>query len=160
MLKSTMLVVAILLLCAPCAPNTQKTQTPKKKEPSRSPFLLLPNYKLDVRAGFEGDYSGTVWTPDGLSIEYDVDIDAPRVVDAIEMSQIAWRLRQTLNGRSFDCIYTKSDEFVITSPDAPPANLRAKIRSRQELAEMLLMALSFDPNHGYAVDPGDIKVIH
>jgi hypothetical protein len=86
-------------------------------------------------------------------------MDAPRVVDAIEMNQIAWRLRQTLNGRSFDCIYTKSDEFVITSPNAPPANLRAKIRSRQDLAEMLLLALSFDPNHGYPVDPGDTKVV-
>jgi hypothetical protein len=94
MLKSTLFVVAILLLSAPCAPNTQKTRTPKKEGPSRSPFLLLPNYKLDVRTGFEDNYSGTVWKPDGLSIEYDVDMAAPRVVDAIEMNPLLSKLAE------------------------------------------------------------------
>ena len=156
--KFTAVLIAVFMFSVPWRLKTQEAQPPKKERPWRSPFLLLPNYKLDVKGGFEGNYHGTISKPAGLSIEYEVDIDAPRAADAIEPNQIGWRLSQTLKDRSFDCVYTKSDEFVITSPSAPTANFRAKIRTHQDLAEMLFTVLTFEPQRGYPIDPKGINV--
>jgi hypothetical protein len=36
------------------------------------------------------------------------------------------------------------------------ANFQANVRDQQELAEMLLMVLTYEPRQGYAVDPSAV----
>jgi hypothetical protein len=72
--------------------------------------------------------------------------------------QVVWRRDEKIGDREFISIYTRSDELVIGVGGhwPPPANFRAKTRNQQELAEVLLMFLSYDPFHGYNADPSAI----
>jgi hypothetical protein len=53
------------------------------------------------------------------------------------------------------CVYTKSNEFVVSIPRLA-VNFRRHTQNQQEIAEMLLMVLTYEPSHGYAVEPGAI----
>ena len=137
---------------------TARGVDPQKEEwKTRSPIQLLPEYKFQVGSTIEGGRHGKIWRQGGPSIAFDIDMYTPSAVDSVEKSQIAWREEQSRNPGRVICIYTKSQDLLITFVTPMPANFRSKIRSQRDLAEVLLMVLTFEPINGYPVDPSTIS---
>lgn len=152
------LVPAIILALIVAATPTAHGVDPEKEEwKSRSPIHLLPEYRIQVRSDFEGGVHGKIWKQGGPSIAFDVDIYTPSAVDSVEKGQIAWREEQSETPGHVICIYTKSKDLLITFGGPRPANFRSKIRGQRDLAEVLLMVLTFEPINGYPVDPSAIS---
>jgi hypothetical protein len=51
------------------------------------------------------------------------------------------------------CVFPGSNHIIVSFGPGRLANFSARISNQKDLAEVLLMALSFDEEHGYAVDP-------
>jgi hypothetical protein len=125
----------------------------------RTPFNLLPGYKIKSVNGFEGGSGGTIWREGGPSINFvEGDFYSQREVDSVPQDQVVWRRDEKIGDREFISIYTRSDELVMSlgGHHHPAADFRAKIRNQLELAEVLLMFVSYDPFHGYKADPSAI----
>jgi hypothetical protein len=60
-----------------------------------------------------------------------------------------------LNGHHVVVVYGGSGRVAISVLDLV-ANFQANVRDQQELAEMLLMVLTYEPRQGYAVDPSAV----
>jgi len=58
----------------------------------------------------------------------------------------------------FQCTYTRSHELIVSFHPSLTANFRAKIHNQQELADMLLMVVTFNLE-GYPFDPASIATI-
>jgi hypothetical protein len=82
---------------------------------------------------------------------------------SIDRSQVRWREEQTIRGQRVVCVFTRSNPVIVSfgprsffpgalAPGTWP-NFSARIRVQKDLAEGLLMAPSFDEEHGYVVDP-------
>jgi hypothetical protein len=154
-MPKSILVVIGLLAPTIAASAFAHQNAPSKETKLSSPVLLLPRYKIEIVSGFEGGYGGRILKDGGLVIEFGQGQYDGIAADSVDYRQLLWRTEQSVNGKRVICVYTKSNELVITFPPSSswPANFRAKIRSQQDLAEMLLMVLTFDPRHGYPVDP-------
>jgi hypothetical protein len=122
---------------------------------ARSPVRLLPGYKIELRHGFEGDFGGRIWKPGGLSVDFDSGIHNPKAIDSIEAKDVGWRIDQILDGHHVVLVYGVSGRVAISILDRA-ANFSAMIRNQQDLAEMLLMAVTFEPGQGYPVDSSAI----
>ena len=118
---------------------------------ARSPVRLLPGYKIELRDGFEGDFGGRIWKPGGLSLDFDSGIHNPKAIDSIEAKDVRWRAEQIFDGHHVVLVYGTSGRVAISILDRA-VNFRGKIRNQQDLAEMLLMALTFETSQGYPVD--------
>ena len=122
---------------------------------ARSPVRLLPGYKIELRHGFEGDFGGRIWKPGGLSVDFDSGVHNPKAIDSIEAKDVRWRAEQIFDGHHVVLVYGPSGLVAISILDRA-ANFRAKIRNQQDLAEMLLMVLTFETSRGYPVDSSAI----
>ena len=136
--------------------SSQAQPGPTKWKDNRIPFRLLPGYKITGYAGWEGDAHGKIWRDNGPTIEYGIDIYGGNAVDSIPKEQQLWREEQWVGVNHFVCVYTRSDELVVTVSERAIANFRAKIQSQKDLTEVLLTILTLEPEHGYAVDPSMI----
>jgi hypothetical protein len=77
--------------------------------------------------------------------------------DLVPKEQVLWREQQKIGEKDFAFVYTRSGELVVTvHSKMPGANIRAKVHNQQELTEALLMILTYDPVHGFRVDPSMI----
>jgi len=125
---------------------------------TKSPVRLLPGYKIEMMSGFEGGLGGKISKDSGPTIDFGEGQHEGNSADSVNKDELLWRTEQIVNGKHVICAYTKSSELVITLPPSSswPANFRSKIRNQQDLAEMLLMVLTFEPNQGYPVEPDAI----
>lgn len=141
------------------------TNWPCSKEPEkdrkqfRAPFELLPGYRMTAGWGIEDGPYGKVWKDGGPTIEYSFDMLGTSDVDSIDKDQEVWREEQTSGINHFVCVFTRSQELVVTLTGPTLANFRAKIRNQRELAEVLLIVLSVDRSSGYPVDPSKVDII-
>ena len=103
----------------------------------------------------EGDFGGRIWKVGGLSIDFDAGIYNPKAIDSIEKKDVQWRVDQIWNGHRVVLVYGSSGRVAVSIIDLA-ANFQAKVHNEQELAEMLLMVLTYDPRQGYPVDPSAI----
>lgn len=147
--------IAILIVSMGCAATAQEASAPSTSAGIRFPLRLLPGYKLQAAAGYDNGPTGKIWKENGPTINFHMGPYFPEETESIKKDQILWREEQIINGQSFTCVYTKSADLVISHQPLPVANFRAKIHSQQELAEILLMVLTFEPK-GYLVDPNAI----
>jgi len=118
------------------------------------PFRLLAGYKLKSFSGFEGGASGTIWKENGPNIQFGLGMMDTSEADSVPNEQVLWREEQEIGEKHFTFVFTRSGELVGTADGKVPlANFRAKIRDQQDLTEVLLTFLTYEPVHGYAVDP-------
>lgn len=129
-----------------------------QRKQTSSPVRLLPGYKIKAISGFEGGLAGTIWKEDGPRIEFDVRSRTASAIDSVAKEQILWREEQSIGENQFVLVYTRSDELVIAVFGNITADFHAKIRNPRDLAEVLLIVLTFEPFHGYPVDPS--VVVH
>jgi hypothetical protein len=151
MSKLACMLSSLLLLLAPTFSDGQKIDALNGSRPVILPIQLLPGYK--VEGGHGTDTAGARIFKDGeTSIAFGLGIHMAVQADSVDETRVAWKEDQIVNGRHLTCVYTKSGELIASFRDLPVANFSAKIRTQQELAEMLLMVLTFEPSHGYPVE--------
>lgn len=120
---------------------------------SRSPVRLLPGYKLQIVPGPEGS-GGKIWKEGGPVIDFNLpQCCAGIATDSVEKGAVAWRIEQIVEKQRVIVLYTNSNELIVAFPKLI-SNFHAKIRNPQDLAEVLLMVLTFEPYKGYEMDPG------
>ena len=97
---------------------------------------------------------GWILKDGGAKINFNHGIyDLP--ANTVEKSDIAWQEKQVVNGKRVLCLYTKSNHFFVTIPQ-DMIFFDADIRGQKDLADMLLMALTWDVPR-YPVEPGTIE---
>jgi hypothetical protein len=147
--------IATLIVSMGCAATAREASAPNTSAGIRFPLRLLPGYKLQAGAGYDNGPSGKIRKENGPAIEFHMGPYFSEATESIKKEEILWREEQVVNGQSFTCVYTKSEDLVISHQPLPVANFQAKIHSQQEMAEMLLMVLAFEPK-GYPVAPNAI----
>jgi len=158
MSRRFLLVLSLSFVISALAPPSFKAQSgPMRWKDNHVPVRLLPGYKITGYAGFEGDIHGKIWKDGGPTIEYSlVDLYAGDTAGTIPKDQQLWREEQTVGPNHFVCVYTRSNELVVTFSQRAIANFRAKIRDHKDLAEVLLIVLTLDVQNGYELDPSMI----
>jgi hypothetical protein len=140
------------LICVFTLATGQEKPPSKEESKMRSPIRLLPGYKVQVQPGIDTG-GARFWKEGGLDMHFSTGTYEFKEADSIPANQVQWRVEQIVNGNHITCVFTKSQEFIVTVNELPVSNFDAKIRSQQELAEMLLMVLTYDIQHPYPVDP-------
>jgi hypothetical protein len=124
---------------------------------SRSPVRLLPGYTIELGSGAEGQIGGSIKNKNGLAISFhSFDMYSKDAVTLVKQSDIAWRSQQIIGGRSLTMVCTRANDITITLGDG--TNFGARIRTSQEMADLLLMAVTYDEKKGYPVASKDITV--
>jgi len=103
-------------------------------------------------------WGGAIWKVGGLKIEWDSGLHVGVAADLVDKKDVAWRENQVINGQQVICVYTRSNDLIVSFPRLV-ANFQGHIQHQQDLAEMLLMIMTFEPTHGYAVESGAIVPI-
>jgi len=127
------LLLAPLLLAATCMAQS---------EAPPGNIRLLPGYLHQRGQGFDSKV-GTIARREGLTIEYDIGPMAGDYTDRKWDGEI-WRKNQIINGHPIVVVFTKANLLVISFPGRN-ANFLATIRSDSEMADMLLMVLTYSP---------------
>jgi hypothetical protein len=136
--------------------SSAQNQVRARDEVKASPVQLLPGYRIQIVRGIES-VGGTISKDPGTRIEFTIGGYFGVAADLVDRKDVAWREEQVINGQRVICVYTKSNDFVISIPKLI-TNFRSHIRTKQDLGEMLLMVLTFEPSHGYPVEPGAVVV--
>jgi hypothetical protein len=110
-----------------------------------------------MSSGFD-TWSGTIWKDDGLKIDVFSGLHVGVAADLVDRKDVAWREEQVINGHEVICVYTNSNNLTVSFPRLV-TNFQGHIQHNQDIAEMLLTVLTFEPTHGYAADPGAIVPI-
>jgi hypothetical protein len=156
MSKSARMLILVLFIIVCYGVSTQIHAQEARHSDTRVPLRLLPGYKFKSGPVLEGGSFGAISKVDGPTIDFEVNPYATVAVDSIPKNQLLWREEQFVGKNHFVCVYTRADEIVITVPGPYLANFRAKIHSQKDLADVLLMVLTFDPTNGYPIDPSAI----
>ncbi len=128
-----------------------------KSPPLRSPVQLLSGYKIQLSSGID-TWGGTIWKVGGLKIIWHSGLHVGVAADLVDKKDVAWREEQVVNGQQVVCVYATSSDLIGSFPRLV-TNFQGHIERQQDLAEMLLMILTFEPTHGYAVESGAIVPI-
>ena len=121
---------------------------------------LLPGYVHQPLQGFDS-IVGKITKKDGLQINYEIGgipkpgglrlggqfSDRPKLTPK---NQVRWYREQIINGQPVHLAYRK-DNFLLVSYPKKGINLSVKIRTADEMAEALLMILTYpntDANDG------------
>jgi hypothetical protein len=144
--------VLLILTLGPARAQDQGSTPPISGQRT---FVVLPaGYKIQVIPGIDSA-GGKIWKDGGLTIEVELCCGFGNATESTDKNQVLWRQEQSFNGQLVVCVYTKSKELIVSFPKLT-TNFRAKIHNQKELAEMLLIVLTFEPHQGYATDPGAI----
>ena len=149
MKKISMLVITVLLLSAFSLAGWSQDRN-ERSVAAMSPIELLPGYRMNWVPGID-TAGGTISKTSGIRIYVLLSGGSASQADLVAAKDVVWREDQVVNGRRVICVFTKSNDLVISFPQQV-ANFRAHIRNQQDLAEMLLMVLTYDPAHGYPAE--------
>jgi hypothetical protein len=153
MTKLSVLLIALPLLSGSLT-TTAQTQDRTKGEARIFPVELLPGYRVETRSGID-TWGATIWKDGGAKIEMYQGLHVGIAADLVKAEDVAWREEQVVNGQRVICAYTKSNDLVVSIP-RQIVNFQSQIRDQQDLTEMLLMVLTYEPTHGYSVEPGTV----
>ncbi|HKR02687.1 MAG TPA: hypothetical protein VJT09_18555 [Pyrinomonadaceae bacterium] len=150
--------IAFLLICL------LPSQTPASDR--YGDIKLLDGYK--IRKGWAVDAAAwTIFKENGLNIEFEAGMNEGFWADPKEKDKYAWYREQTVNGRKVMLALIKPGLKTVWEPDNPrspemgnillvtfplgrqadnTANFQAEILNDGELADALLMILTFNPD--------------
>jgi len=116
---------------------------------------LLPGYKHEKLQGIDS-VVGRIVNPKGLTIHYDIGgipkgairfggsfIDRPVKTPP---AQLRWFKQQMVQGEPVHIAYLKNDTLLVSFPKSLPGkgiNFSAKVKTPDEMADVLLMLLTF-----------------
>ena len=116
---------------------------------------LLPGYKHEALQGFDS-IVGRIVKQDGLTISYEIGgipignlrlggsfTDRPKLTPK---ANLKWYREQTVNGQPVHIAYLKDNTLLVSYPKTIPnkgINFHAKVKSTEEMADVLLMLLTF-----------------
>jgi hypothetical protein len=130
--------VVLVLLAATCA--AQPDAVPGN-------IRLLPGFVHHRGQGIDSAV-GSIARKGGLVIEYDIGRLAGAYTDCKWCGWTdgeLWRRDQVISGHEVKVVFTKSRRLVISFPDRH-ANFYATVRSDADLADALLMVLTYNPS--------------
>ena len=158
--RSTFGVFAILgLLCVPHADADEPASKPSRADPPGG-IKLLPGYEHKSLPGIDTT-NGKIWKKDGVTIEYvngklagnQVE-EVKKAITQTKKDSIRWYKEQTVGGQPVQLLLTKDRTLYATVPEAKtgvmggPANFKASPKSDEDLADVLLMVLTFRAEGG------------
>ncbi|HWZ96563.1 MAG TPA: hypothetical protein VN025_02265 [Candidatus Dormibacteraeota bacterium] len=149
----TRLIISLLfsLLCAIQVSSQENRNA--NSIPPRSPVVLLQGYKLDVGKAIDSEWR-VIWKAGGLRLDFGQGGYFEDETKRIKKADILWTQEQTIDKQRVRFVYTKSHELMATFPTLN-ARFKAHIHNQQELADMLLMVVTFN-NDWYPVDAASI----
>ena len=128
---------------------------------------LLEGYKFKRLQAFDAA-TWAIYKEGGLTIVFEAGLNQGLWADPKKIDQYAWYREQNLNGRKVKFALIKSGLKTVWEPDQPrssetgnillvtfplndslpdyTANFKAEILNDQEMADALLMILTFNPN--------------
>lgn len=159
--KSTIIFVAILATCCMLLANEMSSM-----DQPYGDVKLLEGYKYK-RGGTIDTINGVIYKEGGLSIEFESGISEGYAANPKDKDKYIWYREQVLNGHKVMVALTKSGGGTVWEPERPrgprprkilmvtfpgrfgpdnAANFYAEVLNEQEIADMLLMVLTFNPN--------------
>jgi hypothetical protein len=154
-MKEVVVLVLVFLLAAPVVAFDEPYGGVK----------LLDGYRFK-RSSSVDTINGLIYKEGGLSIEFESGISEGYAVDLKNKSKYIWCRDQMVNGHKVMLALTKSGVGTVWKPERArsskpgnilivtfpgrfgpndAANFYAEVLSEQEIADMLLMVLTFDP---------------
>jgi hypothetical protein len=108
-------------------------------------IILLPGYQHEKLQGIDTRV-GKIKKNDGLTVEYDIGKLAGNYAESMKGQEkdLLWYKEQTVHGRKVQVAFGKDRTLYVTFPETH-ANFFGKIKSDAELADMLLMVLTYAP---------------
>jgi hypothetical protein len=124
-------------------------------------IVLLSGYKHQKLQGNDS-LPGRIWKDNGLEIEYDIGgltgNFAEQVLSPTSPRKPAWSKEQIIRGMRVVTVLTTDRRLIVTFSALPtglgkgrpggwdqPANFTAKVNSDEDIADMLLMIMTYDP---------------
>jgi len=141
MRKKSLMFLKLLLLLLCCGLSLSIVQRQAASSLSGWTIKVLPGYQHERLRGIDSE-PGEITKKDGLKIEYDIGMMAGEIVKPSDVSLYLWYKEQTLNGQSVRIAFTKQRVLKATFPDSD-ANFWCEIRGEEDLADALLMILSY-----------------
>lgn len=105
---------------------------------------LLPGYQHKALQGIDSRV-GEITSKAGVKIQYDIGRLAGNYAAA--QKDCKWQRTQKVHGLKVELAYTNNEKLFVTFPQSS-ANFYADIRSPEELADVLLITLSYIPRKG------------
>jgi hypothetical protein len=109
-------------------------------EPAPGGMKLLPGYEHTKRRGIDTEV-GRIAKKDGLTIEYDIGGLAGNYAKNAAKNKPLWSRQQTVGKQKFDVCLDKERTLYVTVDGF--ANFYAKVKSDEDIADVLLMALTY-----------------
>jgi len=146
-----LLSLTFLFLIAATSP--QEKTAPVAVVPPPGGIRLLDGYHHELLHGIDSPV-GRIWKEDGLEIHYDIGAMAGNWADSVPEEQQVWDRRQVVAGETARIVERKDGMVVVTflppkqeqgsrALQDGPANFYAKVRSRGDLVDLLLTALTY-----------------
>jgi hypothetical protein len=110
-------------------------------DPAPGGMKLLPGYEHTKRRGIDTDV-GKITKKDGLTIEYDIGGLAGNYAKNAAKGKPLWYKQQTVGKQKFDVCLSKERTLYVTADGF--ANFYAKVKTDEDIADVLLMALTYD----------------
>jgi hypothetical protein len=136
MIKS-LLVLGILFL--PFASFAARAQA----DPPPGNIKLLPGYQHQTLQGIDTRV-GKIWKPGGIEIKYDIGHLAGDYANPKNRDEYQWYREQVVGGHTVHCALDKGNTLVVSFPDTE-SNFMATVKSQADVADMLLMVLTYQP---------------
>ena len=115
-------------------------------DPLPGSIKLLDGFKHQKMQGIDSRV-GKIWIENGLSIQYDIGAMAGNYAKQqreYQADQMLWAKQQTIKGAKVEVVLRKDRDLYVSFPDKN-ANFFGKVKTEEELAEALLIVLSYLP---------------
>jgi hypothetical protein len=104
---------------------------------------LLPGYQVEERTGIDA-IEGTIAKSGGLTVRYDIGKFRTNVASLQDKDRLRLYKEHEANGRPVHVAFAKDGTLYVSFPDFA-ANFQAKVANEAEMAEALLMVLTYSP---------------
>ena len=138
MKNSIVAIVIVLLLCWALAPAAGQQDSPPGS------IKLLPGYQHKTLQGIDTSV-GKIWKDGGIEIQYDIGRLAGDYANPKYPERYVWHREQSIGGRRVHSALDKRNTLIVSFPDTS-ANFMAEVKSHEDIVDMLLMVLTYEPD--------------